>query len=158
MKEQIRLPFEPELPTVIPPEQACCLEQLRADAVKKLKRSRLKHDLTDRHLVVVSRYLDWLLGYPAGDAPCWPIDAMMLLRIRCTTGSLRGMTPCPRPTTCTCSPAPPRAASGCCSSSPTGHPTLRQKAQEKPRAPMAWRCCRGTLAVAAVQAPLGFAA
>ena len=132
MKEQIRLPFEPELPTVIPPEQACCLEQLRADAVKKLKRSRLKHDLTDRHLVLVSRYLDWLLGYPAGDVPCWPIDVLQLLRIPLHYGIAAGHDSLPKANHLhvLTSTAPGRV--GLLFIVPDWSPTLRQKAQEKP--------------------------
>lgn len=140
MKAQISLPFEPELPTIIPPEQAPYLADLRADAFKKLKRSRLKHELTDRHLVVVSRYLDWLLSPPPnggqqpamGDTPCWPLDVMVLLRIPLHYGVAAGHDSLPKTNHLhlLTSTAPGRV--GLPFVVPDWSPTLRQKAQEKP--------------------------
>jgi len=56
------------------------LDQLRADAARKLHRRYLSALLTDEALVEVSAFLDWLLGYEPGLC-AWPLDLLRLCRV-----------------------------------------------------------------------------
>lgn len=64
----------------IPEAHAPHLGQLRADAEAKIRQAYGRARVTDAALVKVSRYLDWLLRYPA-DTCGWALDVIMLARI-----------------------------------------------------------------------------
>ncbi len=56
------------------------LPQLLADAVGKLQRRYPRAVLTEENLVEVSRFLDWLFGYPA-ESCGWAFETIQLCRI-----------------------------------------------------------------------------
>lgn len=72
--------FSSAIHEAIPAEHAPYLEQLRLDALSKIRPAYGRARVTDAALVKVSRYLDWLLRYPV-DTCGWALDVLMLTRI-----------------------------------------------------------------------------
>lgn len=70
----------PAIHEAVPAAHAPHLEQLRADALSKIRPAYGRARVADAALVKVSRYLDWLLRYPV-DTCGWALDVLMLVRI-----------------------------------------------------------------------------